>query len=158
MIPKYIKDNTRHQFVLFDMDGVVAEYRYGEGPDIVNEVAGVYQNKRPIMSMVNVARKISHLPNKTVGILSSCEHPSQIIEKKNWLAKYMPFIKEENIMIVCWNLESYTHETRCIAKLHVIQKIKGYDDIYLIEDTHQNIKATNQEIPNCAHHLSEFLK
>ena len=66
-------------------------------------------------------------------------------------------IKDDQIIIVVWSQEKYTMETRCYAKLEQIQKINGYDEIFLIEDTHANIFATNQTIPNCAHHVSELL-
>ena len=93
----------------------------------------------------------------TIGILSSCDYPSQVIEKKKWLNKYLPFIKEENIYIVVWQNNIYTNENRCVAKLDVIKQIEGYDSVFLIEDTHKNISATNEAIPNCAHHVSELL-
>ena len=69
----------------------------------------------------------------------------------------MPFIEEKNITIVCWDLKKYTLETRCFAKLNVIEKITGYDEVFLIEDTFKNIEATNNKIPNCAHHVSEVI-
>ena len=156
MIPKFINKKDK-QLVLFDMDGVLAEYIAGEEIDIINEVPNAYLKKRPIKSIVKVAKKLFHMQNVTVGILSSCDHPSQVIEKKEWLKKYLPFINENMIFIVVWNNENYTMETRCFAKLNVIEKIKDYDKIYLIEDTHANILAVNKEIPNCAHHLSELI-
>lgn len=156
MIPKFINPRKK-QLVLFDMNGVLAEYVTGEEIDIINEVPNVYYNKRPIKSVINVAKELSQMPNITVGILSSCDYPSQVIEKKQWLQKYLPMIKDDQIIIVVWSQEKYTMETRCYAKLEQIQKIKGYDEIFLVEDTHANIFATNQTIPNCAHHVSELL-
>ena len=156
MIPGFI-DNKRKQLVLFDMDGVLAEYITGEEANIINEVPNTYLSKRPIKTIVKVAEELYSMPNITVGILSSCDYPSQVIEKKQWLKQYLPFISEDKIHIVVWQNERYSMETRCIAKLEVIQKIDGYDDIFLIEDTHNNIFATNKVIPNCAHHLSELL-
>ncbi len=156
MIPKFINPQKK-QLILFDMDGVLAEYVTGEEIDIINEVSNVYYNKRPIKSVINVAKELSQMPNITVGILSSCDYPSQVIEKKQWLQKYLPMIKDDQIIIVVWSQEKYTMETRCYAKLEQIQKIKGYEEIFLIEDTHANIFATNQTIPNCAHHVSELL-
>lgn len=156
MIPKFIS-KTEKQLVLFDMDGVVAVYTYGENPLIVDEVEGIYLNKRPMKNVIKVAKKLSKFKNITVGILSSCDHDSQVIEKKEWLKKYMPFIKEEFIWIVVWDHENYTLQTRCYAKVKVIQKIQGYDQIFLIEDTHANINATNEFNPSIAHHISELI-
>lgn len=156
MIPKFI-NITENQLVLFDMDGVLAEYVAGEEINIINEVPNTYLNKRPIKSVIKVAEQLHKMQNITVGILSSCDHASQVIEKKKWLQKYIPFIKENKIFIVVWANEEYTIETRCYAKLEVIQKINGFDKIFLIEDTHKNISTTNQTIQNCAHHVSELL-
>lgn len=156
MIPKFI-NNNRKQLVLFDMDGVLAEFVAGEDVFIENETPNIYLNKRPIKTVIKVAKKLSKIKNITVGILSSCSHSSQVLEKKKWLRKYLPFIDENNIYIIVWANESYTIKTRSNAKLDQIQKISGYDDIFLIEDTHKNISTTNQNIPNCAHHVSELL-
>ncbi len=139
------------------MDGVLAEYVTGEEINIINEVPNTYFNKRPIKSVIKVVKELDQMSNITVGILSSCDYPSQVIEKKKWLKKYLPMIKDDQILIVVWSKENYTLETRCYAKLTQIQKIKGYEEIFLIEDTHANIFATNQTIPNCAHHVSELL-
>ncbi len=139
------------------MDGVLAEYVTGEEINIINEVPNTYFNKRPIKSVIKIVKELDQMSNITVGILSSCDYPSQVIEKKKWLKKYLTIIKDDQILIVVWSKENYTLETRCYAKLTQIQKIKGYEEIFLIEDTHANIFATNQTIPNCAHHVSELL-
>ena len=156
MIPKFINDYEK-QLVLFDIDGVLAEYIAGEEINIINEVPNTYLSKRPIQSIIKVAQELHNMPKVSVGILSSCDYPSQVIEKKEWLKKYIPFIKDDKIFIVVWQNENYSKETRCYAKLEVIKKIKDFDKIFLIEDTHRNISATNETIPNCAHHLSELL-
>lgn len=156
MIPKFINTNEK-QLVLFDMDGVLAEYVAGEEQAIINEVPNMYFSKRPILSMIKVVHDLYRMPNITVGILSSCDYPSQVIEKKKWLKKYLPEIQDDKIMIVVWQNKNYTIKTRCLAKAAVIKEIDGYDEVFLIEDTHANIAATNELIPNCAHHLSELL-
>lgn len=156
MIPKFIS-STKKQLVLFDMDGVVAEFVAGEEIEIREGTYGAYANKRPIMSIIDVAKKLDEMPNVTVGILSSCNFQSQVQEKKEWLKKYMPFLKDENIMIIVWKQTDYTKENKCYAKLDAIKKIDGYDDIFLIEDTHKNITATNEYMPSIAHHLTELL-
>lgn len=156
MIPKFIKKDKK-QLALFDMDGVLAEYVAGEEKDIIAEKPNTYLNKRPIQSVIKVAQELYNMPNIDVGILSSCDYPSQAIEKKKWLKKYLPFIVDDKIFIIVWSNENYTMETRCQAKLEQIKKINGYDDIFLIEDTHKNISVTNEVMPNCAHHISEIL-
>ena len=151
-------DNNSKQLVLFDMDGVVAEYIAGEELLIQKEYPCIYLNKRPMKSVISIAEKLQCDENITVGILSSCEFQSQVTEKKDWLKKHMPFLTEPNIHIIVWSDGKYTRETRRFAKSDVIKTIKGYDKIFLIEDKHDVIKATNREMPGVAHHISELIE
>ena len=150
-------DKDSRQLVLFDMDGVVAEYVAGEEKLIVDEVPEIYLKKRPLKSIINIAKTLNKNKNTSVGILSSCEYHSQIDEKKAWLHQHMPFLDENNIYIIAWCDGRYTRETRKFAKLDVLKTITGYDKIFLIEDKHDIIKATNQAIPGTAHHISELI-
>ena len=154
---KFIDKNNK-QLILFDMDGVVAEYVAGEEQLIVNETPGIYSRKRPMKSVIKIAKKLSKQENISVGILSSCEHYSQIDEKKSWLERYMPFLDKTQIYIIPWCDGKYTRETRSCAKLDVIKSISGYDKIFLIEDKHDIIKATNKALPGVAHHVSELIE
>ena len=95
MIPSFIKENNNKKLVLFDMDGVVAEYVDGENTKIANEEPNIYLNKRPIHSLIHTAKKLNKMKNVSVGILSSCNYHSQMIEKIEWLKKYMPFLQEK---------------------------------------------------------------
>ncbi|MBR5174219.1 MAG: hypothetical protein IKW16_04655 [Clostridia bacterium] len=145
------------QLILFDMDGVVAEYVAGEEQFIVDETPGIYSRKRPLKSIIAIAEELNKRNNISVGILSSCEYYSQITEKQEWLRKYMPFLDESNIHIIAWCDGKYTRETRMFAKLDVIKTINGYEKIFLIEDKHDIIKATNKSMPGVAHHISELI-
>jgi hypothetical protein len=153
---KFIDKNSK-QLVLFDMDGVVAEYVAGEEKLIVDEIPNVYSRKRPLKSIISIAENLQKNENITVGILSSCEHISQIKEKQDWLALHMPFLDKTQIHIIPWCDGKYTRETRKFAKLDLIKTITEYDKIFLIEDKHDIIKATNQAIPGTAHHISELI-
>jgi len=151
-------DNHNKQFILFDMDGVLAEYVAGEEVAICNNVDGVYINKRPLKTMIKLAEDLSMKDNITVGVLSSCEYKNQEKEKLDWLQQYAPFIDKTNIYIIIWSEENYTRETRKNAKLEVVETIKGYDKIFLIEDRHDIIKTTNAKLPGVAHHISELIE
>jgi hypothetical protein len=151
-------DNHSKQLVLFDMDGVLAEYVAGEEKAICNEIDGVYFNKRPLKTIIELAEQMAKQENVTVGILSSCEFKSQEKEKLDWLQQYAPFVDKTNIYIIVWSEEDYTRETRKYAKLEVIEKIKGYDKIFLIEDKHDIIKTANSKLLGVAHHISELIK
>ena len=94
-IKKIIENNSKKISIFVDMDGVVADYRFGEGKNIKNNESGVYLNKRPIYTTINNLKKISDEIDCKMFILSSCLFKEQAVEKDLWLDKYMPFIKKE---------------------------------------------------------------
>ena len=156
MIPNYIKTNEKI-LVLFDMDGVCAEYVYGENVDILNNSPDVYSKKRPIRSVIKVAEEMSKMENVTVGIMSSANYTNQRAQKLEWLEKYMSFLDKKHVYILVWEELGLSGDNRNGQKGKEIQKIRGFDKIYLIDDKHKIINATNAIIPNCAHHVSEVL-
>lgn len=161
MIPRFIKyDSCSKILVLFDMDGVLAEYVVGENEDIRNNVPGVYLNKRPIKSVIRTAREINSLPNVDIGVLSSASFPNQREEKLQWLSKYAKFIPLPHVHVLIWSELGYENDplARSEAKGKKILSIHGYDKIYLVDDREKVINATNAIIPNCAHHVSEFIE
>ena len=57
---KRIQKHHPEKITIFvDMDGVVADYRFGEGENIKSNKRGVYINKRPIYTTINNLRKIN---------------------------------------------------------------------------------------------------
>ena len=50
-IKKIIQNNSERTAIFVDMDGVVADYRFGEGDNIKNNKPGLYLNKRPTQNM-----------------------------------------------------------------------------------------------------------
>ena len=132
---KRIKDSNSNNIAMFiDMDGVVADYRFGEGKNIENNTPGTYLNKRPIMTTINILKEVSDSFNFDMYILSSCRHDEQVIEKSIWLDKYMPFICKKNQLIVISN----TFEDRKMLKINKIRELmnKKYDKVIMIDDTH----------------------
>lgn len=134
-IKKIIQTNSKKIIIFVDMDGVVADYRFGEGENIKNNKPGLYLNKRPIYTTINNLKKINDEINCEMCILSSCLYKEQAKEKDLWLTKHMSFIKQENrIFILSENFES--------RKKLKIDKIKEQLDsnecelAILIDDTH----------------------
>ena len=85
--------------IYVDMDGVVSDYdaiTFAKEKD--NDDA--YLNKRPIFTTINILKELSNNPNINLYILSCAKKKSQIEGKYIWLAKYMDFIKRENINII----------------------------------------------------------
>lgn len=135
-IKKIIDNNSKKISIFVDMDGVVADYRFGEGENIKNNKQGLYLNKRPIYTTINNLKKINDEIDCEMFILSSCLYKEQAEEKSLWLDKYMPFIKDKNkIFVLSQNFES--------RKKIKINKIKEKLDLnecelaILIDDTHE---------------------
>lgn len=158
MIPQFLKNVTKKTLVLFDMDGVLAEFIAGENARIRRGEDDTYINKRPVKTFVDIANYLSMQDNITVGVLSSCCTENQRAEKLTWLKRHAPFFPNDYTFILVWEKLNYTKENKSYAKAHKIQTIQGFDKIHLIDDRHDVISATNELLPDTAHHLIEFLE
>ena len=84
-LKKIDEENLGNIAMFIDMDGVVADYRFGEGKNIENNVPGTYLNKRPISTAINVLKEVNNTFDFDMYILSSCRHDEQAIEKSKWV-------------------------------------------------------------------------
>lgn len=136
LLKEFIKEKKIDEiFIFIDMDGVIADYRFGEGTNIKNNVKGTYLNKRPIYTTIKNVEAISKEKEMNVYILSSCFFKEQAEEKNEWLNKYASFIKKEN-RIFTYNDD---FESRKLEKIKVIKEIlesKKCEYAVLIDDTH----------------------
>lgn len=135
-IKKIIDNNFKKVSIFVDMDGVVADYRFGEGKNIKNNKLGLYLNKRPIYTTINNLKKINEETDCEMFILSSCLYKEQAKEKSLWLDKYMPFIKYENKIFVL----SQDFESRKKIKIYRIKEKLDSNECelaILIDDTHE---------------------
>lgn len=134
-IKKIVKNNSKKISIFVDMDGVVADYRFGEGENIKNNKLGLYLNKRPIHTTINNLKMINDKIECEMYILSSCLYKEQAEEKSLWLDKYMPFIKKENKIFVL----SQNFESRKKIKIDKIREKLDSNECelaILIDDTH----------------------
>ncbi len=124
--------------VYVDMDGVLAEYKYGEGTKILTGDTAVYFQKRPIKTIIKFIRK--YFKRNNFYILTSCIKENQIVAKKEWVKKYLPFFNQDNM--VCIVSEDF--ESRINDKVNYIsQKINSRNKkSILIEDTHEILKKS----------------
>ena len=136
-IKKLIINNKINKLGIFiDMDGVVADYRFGEGENIKNNIQGTFINKRPIKTNIDILKIIKENIKCELHIISSCLFEEQKNEKLEWLNKNMKFIKKDNIDIVI----SDNFENRKQLKVDKIlekMKMNNYDYSILIDDTHE---------------------
>ena len=72
-IKKLIINNKINKLGIFiDMDGVVADYRFGEGENIKSNIQGTYINKRQIKTNIDILKIIKENINCELHIISSC--------------------------------------------------------------------------------------
>lgn len=142
---KKVKDNYSNKIAIFvDMDGVIADYRFGEGKNIENNVPGTYLNKRPIKTAINILNEVYNKFDFDMYILSSCRHDEQTIEKSKWLEKNMSFIDNKHQLFVV----SDTFEDRKMLKINKIKEVMNnkYDKVIMIDDTHDILFLAIKEL------------
>lgn len=131
---EYVVETKGSISIVSDLDGVVAEYRFGEGAHIQNNVAGVFENKRPLNSIIELLYTISKIKGVELYIASSYFFEEQRLEKNRWIEKNMSFVKMKNRIFVKrdFNLDDE------ITKISAIndQVIKKSCITFIIDDTH----------------------
>lgn len=140
------KERKMEKIMIFvDMDGVIADYRFGEGISIRLNKKGTYLNKRPITTTINSLKILSQQENIELSVISSCLFKDQVKEKDIWLDKYADFLKKENrIYVIADDFES-----RIQLK---VDKIKDYMSknkevlTILIDDTHEVLFLAQKQL------------
>ncbi len=139
-INKIIENNPNKKIVLFvDMDGVIADYRFGEGEKIRNNIKGVYLNKRAIKSTINIFELLSKTKIIDLYILSSCMFKEQARKKNEWLNAYASFFEYDKRIFVIAKNES--RKDLKIAKVKSMIDDRIIDMAIMVEDTHDILFA-----------------
>lgn len=134
-----------------DMDGVLAEYKYGEGNLILSGDQGVYLDKRPIKTVIDFVAKYYNVNGNSFKILSSCTTKDQEIAKREWIKRHMAFFDLDDFMCVL----SDGLSQRVDKKVDIIcgyAKAQPHRKTLVIEDTHAILKkcwdmSQNQILP-----------
>ena len=130
-----------------DMDGTIAEYIVFRDGFITNETKEVFLNSKPIKIVIEKLQELSKLENLDIYILTLSK--SRIIEeeKKEWLQRYTPFIKESNYIIITKETGDYSVETRDYIKYQKIEeKLRQYDYALLLDDDHKILRETQKKL------------
>jgi len=136
-ITKIINSNITNKIQIFvDMDGVIADYRFGEGDNIKNNVKGTYINKRPINTAIENLEFIKKHTNLELCILSSCLFKEQVEEKNKWLDQFANFFEQKNRFFVLPSDFNGRKDMK-IDKLISIMNERKLDKAILIDDTHE---------------------
>lgn len=117
-------EEKSHPVIYFDMDGTLTIFNKNATMEEVFS-PGYFKHLDPHKEMIWLAKKL-YDQGFDVCILSKSSYES-IIEKYEWLQKYMPFIKKENIFFVPLDAD----------KCNFVPKIKSTD--VLIDDYWKNL-------------------
>lgn len=132
-----------------DMDGTIVEYIvYHEG-FITNETKELFLNAKPITSIIEKLEELNKIENLDIFILTLSKSNIIAKEKKEWLKRYLPFIDENNYIILIRENGDYDTETRSFVKANQMkEKLKEYNYVMLLDDEHKILRTTLNEIQN----------
>lgn len=92
--------------IFMDMDGVLAEYK--EDIETYMRAEGFFFERPPMMAMVNLVKEITKEDYEVYILSSVIDTPFCVPEKRRWLEKYLPEIKEENYVFVPYGVVKST--------------------------------------------------
>lgn len=118
-----------------DMDGTIAEYHLYNPKEISRKMEEEYLKNEPLKNVIDVLEEISKINNIEMYILSLSKTKKITEKKKIWLKKYVPFIKEENWIILTKEIGEYSNENRNEIKGKNIElRQKDYDKSIMLDD------------------------
>lgn len=118
-----------------DMDGTIAENHLYNPEEISRKMEEEYLKNEPLKNVIDVLEEISKINNIEMYILSLSKTKKITEKKKIWLKKYVPFIKEENWIILTKEIGEYSNENRNEIKGKNIElRQKDYDKSIMLDD------------------------
>ena len=118
-----------------DMDGTIAEYHLYNPEEISRKMEEEYLKNEPLKNVIDVLEEISKINNIEMYILSLSKTKKITEKKKIWLKKYVPFIKEENWIILTKEIGEYSNENRNEIKgKNIDLRQKDYDKSIMLDD------------------------
>lgn len=118
-----------------DMDGTIAEYHLYNPEEISRKMEEEYLKNEPLKNVIDVLEEISKINNIEMYILSLSKTKKITEKKKIWLKKYVPFIKEQNWIILTKEIGEYSNENRNEIKGKNIElRQKDYDKSIMLDD------------------------
>lgn len=132
-----------------DMDGTIAEYHLYNPEEISRKMEEEYLKNEPLKNVIDVLEEISKINNIEMYILSLSKTKKITEKKKIWLKKYVPFIKEENWIILTKEIGEYSNENRNEIKGKNIElRQKDYDKSIMLDDEQAVLRAAKKMLDN----------
>lgn len=145
-INKICKENKKVALFV-DMDGTIVEYRVFPEGHVTTETKEVFLNAQPLNVVIENLKRINEIENIDIYILALSRSNIIVKEKKQWLKKYVPFIKEENYIILNKEKGDYNSENREVIKsIKMKEKLNKYNFAILLDDEHKILKRTQKEL------------
>ncbi len=159
LIEKLLKvAETQKIHIFLDMDGTLVEFDTDANNLRKQRGSHYYVGKRPLTYIINKVKELTACPNIELHILSNCNLTEQKQQKIDWINQYLPFIKESNIHIICYEEVSFTKEEKPYLKGRLIKSlITNNEKSYLIDDDAKNIIYANSFDDVEAHHVTEII-
>ena len=107
--------------------------------EISRKMEEEYLKNEPLKNVIDVLEEISKINNIEMYILSLSKTKKITEKKKIWLKKYVPFIKEENWIILTKEIGEYSNENRNenrneIKGKNIELRQKDYDKSIMLDD------------------------
>mgnify|MGYP004485475211 FL=1 len=132
-----------------DMDGTIAEYHLYNPEEISRKMEEEYLKNEPLKNIIDVLEEISKINNIEMYILSLSKTKKITEKKKIWLKKYVPFIKEENWIILTKEIGEYSNENRNEIKGKNIElRQKDYDKSIMLDDEQAVLRVAKKMLDN----------
>lgn len=143
-INKICEENKRVA-IFIDMDGTINVYNVYPEEIVKQKMQEEYSETEPAQYIIDILKDISKISNIDLYILSLSKSVKITKEKKDWLKKYVPFINEENWIIITKELNEYSSENRDIVKAQRIKDLENkYDYFILLDDDHKILKEAQK--------------
>lgn len=143
-INKICEENKRVA-IFIDMDGTINVYNVYQEEIVKQKMQEEYSETEPAQYIIDILKDISKISNIDLYILSLSKSVKITKEKKDWLKKYVPFINEENWIIITKELNEYSSENRDIVKAQKIKDLENkYDYFILLDDDHKILKEAQK--------------
>lgn len=145
----YLYENKKNIIdIYFDMDGVFAEYDIGNFD---------YKTIRPIKTVINIMKNLTR-DGMNVKVLSICKNNQIIDEKYKWIDKFVPFLKQENIVLISKE-ENKNFESNELKSNYLKNNIDKNHINILIDDDSNIIKKVlkdNEDVK--VFHISSIIR
>ena len=146
---KEICKKNKKVAMYIDMDGTIAEYHLYNPEEISRKMEEEYLKNEPLKNVIDVLEEISKINNIEMYILSLSKTKKITEKKKIWLKKYVPFIKEENWIILTKEIGEYSNENRNEIKGKNIElRQKDYDKSIMLDDEQAVLRVAKKMLDN----------